>query len=91
MTPVHPRLPEIEGLATARALSELTSPVDTLTLYVGPRHLEPLSDEILRLHPRRVIFNPGTEAPAVERRLQQAGIHCVHGCTLVMLKTGQFL
>jgi len=90
VTPVHPRFSEIEGLDTAHSLAEIPSVVDTLTLYVGPRQLEPLTDEILQMHPGRVIFNPGTESPVTERSLQEAGIRCVHGCTLVMLRTGQF-
>lgn len=91
VTPVHPRVTEIEGCPTARTLAQIDSSVDTLTLYVGSRRLEALSDEIVHLRPRRVIFNPGTESPEVERRLGEAGIESVHGCTLVMLRTGQFL
>jgi len=91
ITPVHPKLAEIEGLAVTNRLDAITTPVDTLTLYVGPRGLEPEVDEIVALQPRRVIFNPGTESVLVQQRLDQAGITWLEGCTLVMLRTGVFL
>ena len=88
--PVNPALSEIEGLPVARSLGEIKKPVDTLTLYVGPERLAALTDEILRLAPKRVIFNPGTESPELAAALDRAGITHLEACTLVMLQTGQF-
>ena len=88
--PVHPAFPAIEGLPVARSLGEIKEPVDTLTLYVGPQRLAALTDEILRLAPKRVIFNPGTESPELAAALDRAGITHLEACTLVMLQTGQF-
>lgn len=90
VVPVHPALPEIEGLSVAKRLGDIEHDIHTLTLYVGAKHLPPLVDEILRMRPQRVIFNPGTENTGVIEALRQSGIECVEGCTLVMLKTGQF-
>lgn len=64
--------------------------VDTVTLYLNPQNQEPYMDTILALKPRRVIFNPGTENPAFEAKLEAAGIEPVEACTLVMLRTGQY-
>ena len=88
--PVNPALPEIEGLAAAKSLGAITVPVDTLTLYVGPQRLAPMIGEIVRLAPKRVIFNPGTESAELAAALDRAGIPHVEACTLVMLQTGQF-
>jgi len=90
VVPVHPALPGIEGLPAAKNLAEIQREIHTLTLYVGAKHLPPLVEEIVRLGPRRVIFNPGTENAVVIETLRRSGIECVEGCTLVMLKTGQF-
>ncbi len=90
VTPIHPKIPEIEGLPVASSLAEVARPVHTLTLYVGPARLEPLADEIVAAAPGRVIFNPGTETPAVQRALDAAGIPWEEACTLVLLRTGQF-
>ncbi|HET8705376.1 MAG TPA: CoA-binding protein [Pseudomonadales bacterium] len=88
--PVHPVIAEIDGLKVSASLKEIVQPVDTLTLYVGPDRSEALSGEIVALHPRRVIMNPGAENEALKQRLEQAGIEVVEACTLVMLRTGQY-
>jgi hypothetical protein len=88
--PVHPAIREIDGVATVSSLEAITEPVHTLTLYVGPARLEKLAEAVLKLRPCRVIFNPGTELPELEARLAEAGVEVVRGCTLVMLRTGQF-
>ncbi len=90
ITPVHPRFESIESLPVKPDLQAIDDPVDTLTLYVGPTLLEPQADAIVKLKPKRVIFNPGTESRLVQQRLDEAGIDWLEGCTLVMLKTSQF-
>lgn len=88
--PVAPRYEEIEGEAVVHSLGDLPGPVDTVTLYVGVPRQEPVIEEIVRLKPRRVIFNPETENPAVYDRLKDAGIQVQEACTLVLLRTGQY-
>lgn len=88
--PVHPRLDTLEGLPVAHRLGDIGGGVDTLTLYVGADVSSAAADAIVGLEPGRVIFNPGTENPALETRLDQAGIAHERACTLVLLRTGQF-
>jgi predicted CoA-binding protein len=64
--------------------------VDTVSLYVGPQNQERWIDSILELHPKRVIFNPGTENDKTETTLVRHGIRCEHACTLVLLATNQY-
>jgi len=64
--------------------------IDTVTLYVGPAHQPAYYDYILSLHPRRVIFNPGTENPEFVQQLETAGIQAEEACTLVMLGIGNY-
>lgn len=64
--------------------------IDTVTLYVGPANQEGLFDYLKALAPRRVIFNPGTENPELEKNLEKVGILTEEACTLVLLHTGQF-
>ncbi len=90
VTPIHPKVSEIEGLAVAPSLEEVDKPIHTLTLYVGPARLEPMAQRIVAARPSRVIFNPGTETPAVQQALDTAGIPWEEACTLVLLRTGQF-
>jgi predicted CoA-binding protein len=88
--PVSPKGGEILGLKVLPALGEILQPVDTLSMYVGPDRQAALIGDILALKPRRVIFNPGTENPAIYPQLQQAGIAVEEACTLVLLSTHQF-
>jgi predicted CoA-binding protein len=88
--PVNPALTEIEGLPVAQSLADINEPVDTLTLYVGPQRSVPMIDDILRLNPKRVIFNPGTESEELATALDRANIPHLEACTLVLLQTGQF-
>ena len=57
---------------------------------MGPDISSKAASEILALKPKRVIFNPGTENPALEAELVAAGIAAERACTLVLLSTGQF-
>lgn len=64
--------------------------VDTVTLYLNPRNQEEYYDYILNLHPRRIIFNPGTENDELINKAKEKGIKPLIACTLVLLSTGQY-
>ena len=64
--------------------------VDTITMYVGPRHQPSLYEYLLSLKPARMIFNPGSENEEFERLASQKGIDVEEACTLVLLRTGQY-
>ncbi len=88
--PVHPVLSEIEGHKVYHSLSAIEDEIDTLTVYVSPKWVEPLIDEIVEFKPGRVILNPGTESQPLKDALDAAGIPWLEACTLVLLRTGQF-
>ena len=67
------------------------SPVHTVTLYLGPANQPPYYEYLFSLHPKRVIFNPGTENPDLIRQCRERGIEPVVACTLVMLSLGLYL
>ncbi|MFY7879211.1 MAG: CoA-binding protein [Lacibacter sp.] len=64
--------------------------LDTITLYLNPSHQNKYIDYMLSLHPKRIIFNPGTENEELYQRALKHGILPVEACTLVMLSTGQY-
>jgi len=88
--PIHPQAAEIHGQPCVKNLQGIEGAVDTLTLYVGADKSTALMDQILLLKPKRIIFNPGTENPALEQQAQAQHIETVQGCTLVMLRTHLF-
>jgi predicted CoA-binding protein len=80
---------EVLGLSIQQD-QPLLQDIDTVTLYVGPSNQDGLFEYLQTLAPKRVIFNPGTENPNLERELEKAGIQTEEACTLVLLHTGQF-
>ena len=64
--------------------------VDTVTLYLNPTLQRQYYDYILSLHPKRIIFNPGTENRELEEMAEKNGIEPMEACTLVLLGTGQY-
>ena len=64
--------------------------VDTVTLYIGPRHQPEWYDYLLSLKPKRIIFNPGTENDEFELLAESKGIEATQACTLVLLRSQQY-
>ena len=64
--------------------------IDTVTLYLNPKHQPEYYDYILSLHPKRIIFNPGAENEELAQLARNNGIESMEACTLVLLSTGQY-
>ena len=64
--------------------------IHTITLYLGASKQEPYYDFILKINPKRVLFNPGTENPKLAKLLNGKGILWENACTLVLLSTNQY-
>lgn len=77
------------GIEIQTGFPELPS-IDTVTLYIRPEIQKNYYDYIVKVKPKRIIFNPGTENRELELIAEQAGIETIEGCTLVMLSIGAF-
>ncbi|WP_372947939.1 CoA-binding protein [Mariniphaga sp.] len=64
--------------------------IHTVTMYLGAKRQPEYYEQIIKLKPKRVIFNPGAENDEFIEKLESAGIETVENCTLVMLRTQQF-
>lgn len=80
---------EIEGEPIVTELLPQVN-IDTVTLYLNPANQVPYYNYILSLHPKRIIFNPGTENEELANLAQNKGIETREACTLVMLSTHQY-
>ncbi len=89
VVPVGLRNGSIEGIEIQTGHPPIAD-VHTVTLYVGARNQPAMYDYLLSLKPQRVIFNPGTENPELQRILLEKGVQYTEACTLVMLSTGDF-
>ncbi len=90
VVPINPREAEINGVKCFTSLTDYPEKLDTITVYVGPKILETLVDDIIKVKPTRVILNPGTESDLASQQFKAAGIKVEEACTLILLETGQY-
>jgi uncharacterized protein len=88
--PVNPKFDNIDGLKCYPDLESFPDKIDTITLYLRAANLLPIVPQIIKIKPKRVIFNPGTEDAEIMKQLEKVGIEAQEACTLVLLKTNQF-
>lgn len=87
--PVNPAGVDIQQISSVKSLGEIDREVDILTMYVNAVRSADMTEEILALRPRKVIFNPGAENEDLAAKLAENGVETENACTLVMLNTGQ--
>jgi hypothetical protein len=86
---VGKRKGEVEGLQIQTDFP-VYNDIDTITLYVGPRHQPDLYNYILEVNPKRLIFNPGTENHELRKLAEEKGIETEYACTLVLLSLDSY-
>ncbi len=87
---VNPYKKTIDGHKCFNTVTDIKEKINTVTLYVNPQRFKDHIEEVIQVKPERVIMNPGTEDPDMEKTLEEAGIKVDRACTLVLLSTGQF-
>jgi predicted CoA-binding protein len=87
---VNPSLSDVEGVKVVPTVEDVPERPHTLTVYVNPKRLEPMIPGILKMNPKRIILNPGTESRSLIQAAEAKGIEVDRACTLVMLRAGQF-
>lgn len=87
--PLGDRKGKIDGLQILTETTGLEN-IDTVSVYLNSENQKQYYDFIMKLKPKRIIFNPGAENPELEKLAQQNGIETLEACTLVMLSTGLY-
>lgn len=64
--------------------------IDTVTIYLNPNNQKQYYDAILKLHPKRIVFNPGAENEELEALAENNQIETIEACTLVLLSIGGY-
>jgi len=64
--------------------------IHTVSIYLNAKNQEEYYDYIIRLKPKRVIFNPGSENINFEALLAKNKIFFERACTLVLLNLNQY-
>ncbi len=80
---------EVAGIKIDKELLSYEN-VHTVTLYVNSKNQKEYYNYIVSLHPKRVIFNPGTENPEFYKILEKNKIDFEVACSLVLLSTNQY-
>jgi uncharacterized protein len=88
--PVNPNIDTVCGIKAYPSVRNISDSIDTVTLYLNSTRSTHLMEEILRLKPKRIIFNPGAENFELEKRALAQNIAVLKACTLVLLTTDQF-
>ena len=64
--------------------------IDTVTMYLNEENQKQYYDALLKLHPKRIIFNPGAENEELENLAAKKNIETIEACTLVLLSIGDY-
>ncbi|MCP4049839.1 MAG: CoA-binding protein [bacterium] len=88
--PVHPVISLVQGIRVFGKVEDIKADIHTVSLYISQEKSEKISDAILDIKPGRIIFNPGAENSTLKAGADKLGIITIEGCTLVLLRTGQF-
>ena len=79
-----------DNLIIRKGMPEDIGTVHTVTMYLSAKNQKEYYDYILSLHPKRIIFNPGTTNDEFAEVLRNKGIEVINDCMLVMLDCGKF-
>jgi uncharacterized protein len=80
---------EVSGVTILHQIPDNVK-VDTVTLYLSAQNQKAWQEAILKLKPRRIIFNPGAENEDFANEANNMGIETMEACTLVMLSIGAY-
>tara|TARA_A200000113_G_C8856099_1_gene351859 strand:+ start:1060 stop:1416 length:357 start_codon:yes stop_codon:yes gene_type:complete len=64
--------------------------IHTVSIYLRPEKQFRYLNYVVKLAPKRVIFNPGSENEILMNKLKEKKIRCENSCTLVLLSTNQY-
>lgn len=85
--PINPHANEIEGLPAVKSVSDVDSPVHSVSLITPPDVTDRVMDEIIEAQIQHVWMQPGAECDLAIERAEDAGINVIAGgpCILVAL------
>jgi predicted CoA-binding protein len=87
---VNPFKQSIHGKPCYKRLHDAPLKIDSVSVYVNSARFTEHLESVIESKPKRIVFNPGAEAPDSYQILRENNIEVIEDCTLVMLDTGQF-
>ncbi len=84
--PVNPKLEEIEGIKCYASVSEITDPIDVISLIVNPKIGLEVVEKAKEMGIKNIWCQPGAESPELIDKAESYGINIIyHECVLVEL------
>jgi predicted CoA-binding protein len=84
--PVNPRETSIEGLNTYTSIRDIpTDKLDRVSLYLSPKRLPAILEEVAEREVGELWFNPGTDDEAILADARSKNLPVVVGCSIVDL------
>ena len=81
--PVNPRADEIEGQKAYASIADVPDGPERVAVYVPPKILLGMLDDIAARHPAEVWLNPGTESEEVLAKAKALGLNVIQACSIV--------
>ena len=83
--PVNLREKEIEGLPAYRSVLDIPEKLDVVLVYVPPATTLRLLPDLVKIAPKQLFLNPGSEDDAVVARAQALGLEPILACSIIAI------
>lgn len=83
--PVNLREKEIEGLPAYRSVLDVPEKLDVVLVYVPPATTLRLLPDLVKIAPKQLFLNPGSEDDAVIARAEALGLEPILACSIIAI------
>jgi predicted CoA-binding protein len=83
--PVNLREKEIEGLPAYRSVLDIPEKLDVVLVYVPPATTLRLLPDLVKIAPKQLFLNPGSEDDAVIARAEALGLKPILACSIIAI------
>ena len=83
--PVNLREKEIEGLPAYRSVLDVPEKLDVVLVYVPPATTLRLLPDLVKMAPKQLFLNPGSEDDAVIARADALGLEPILACSIIAI------
>jgi hypothetical protein len=81
--PVNAKADEVEGITAYKSIADVPTPIDRVSMYVPPAVGKTMLDDIQKVNPGELFFNPGSEDPEVLENAKTRGLNAINACSIV--------
>ncbi|MDD4352968.1 MAG: ATP-binding protein [Candidatus Nanoarchaeia archaeon] len=83
--PINPKYEVIEGLKVYSSLSQLNIKPEVISVYTNPEITKTLIDEIVKISPKKVFFNPGSTDKFTLQEIDKTKLNYERLCSIMAI------